>query len=326
VETIKMENTKWSQYKSNMNGGPYATIFDIKRFAINDGPGIRTTDFFKGCPLRCWWCHNPESQSPQVEIMLRPAYCVACLACLEICPHGAIQFVRSANGAVGEILTTRQECRACGACPQVCYSQARQLSGQSFSLAGLMDIIERDVPFFDRSNGGVTFSGGEPLFQAVFLLEILRACRQRGIHTVVDTSGYAPWTAIAPILPFVDLFLYDLKHYDDARHRQTTGVSNCQILENLNRLSEHGNRLIVRIPFVPGINDDRQNLQASAEFLAGLPNLKRVELMAYHHTGLDKYASLGKPYHLEDTSPPSAEQINAAAEIFTSQGLRVKII
>ncbi len=294
-------------------------IFDIKRYAIHDGPGIRTTVFFKGCPLRCWWCHNPESQSPRPEIMLRANRCILCGACQADCPQGAIQLDRA--GAT----TDRTLCDLCAICVDACYSGARELSGREMTVHQVLAEIERDIPFYDQSGGGVTFSGGEPLLQPAFLSALLHACRQRGIHTVLDTSGYTSWDTLERIRDNVDLFLYDLKLLDPVRHVKYTGVSNHLILSNLRALSGHGHRLLVRMPIIPGINDAEADLRAAGDFLACLPHLEGVELLGYHHTGLAKYETLGRSYLLPETPPPGAELLGRLAGILQDLGLPVHV-
>lgn len=293
------------------------TLFDIRRYAIHDGPGIRTTVFFKGCPLRCAWCHNPESQSPRVELMLRPNRCIACGACAAACPNAAITRVD------GRWVTDRARCTLCGRCAEACYADARQIVGRGYSFAETMAMIERDRDFYVQSGGGVTFSGGEPLAQPEFLLELLRACKAAGLHTALDTCGAAPWEQFERLLPCVDLFLYDLKLMDAARHRQYTGVSNQQILSNLQRLAATGKPLWLRMPFVPGVNDDEDNLAAAAAFVAALPGRPPLHLLPYHNSAGAKYAGLDLPYRLPDVASPSQAQLQAAAQHFLSAGLTV---
>jgi pyruvate formate lyase activating enzyme len=293
------------------------TIFDIKKYAIHDGPGIRTTVFFQGCPLSCWWCHNPEGQSRLPVLLYRANRCVLCGICAEICPQNGI--------SINEVATTDQtQCDVCGECAEVCFYGAREISGREMSVAEVLAKIERDVPFYDQSGGGVTFSGGEPLMQSEFLAALLQECKAREIHTVVDTSGYAAWEALDSIRRDVDLFLYDLKLMDQVRHKQYTGVSNELILNNLERLAESGKQIFVRIPLIPGINDDAENLQESAAFIAGLPSIIGVELMGYHDIAAAKYEALGMAYPLPDTVPPSEEAMQKAARYFEDRGLSVK--
>jgi len=294
------------------------TVFDIKKYAIHDGPGIRTTVFFQGCPLSCWWCHNPESQTRQPVLMYRANRCVLCATCVETCPQSVI--------SINEIaITDRTKCDVCGECAEACYHGAREVSGKDMTLREVLAEIERDVPFYDQSGGGVTFSGGEPLNQRKFLAELLRECKKREIQTVVDTSGYAAWEVINGIRDDVDLFLYDLKLMDDDRHKKFTGVSNELILNNLQRLAESGERIEIRIPLIPGVNDDAENLEQSAAFIAELSNITGVELMGYHDIAEAKYEALGMVYPLPDTVPPTAEALQEAASYFENQGLNVKI-
>jgi pyruvate formate lyase activating enzyme len=294
------------------------TIFDIKKYAIHDGPGIRTTIFFQGCPLNCWWCHNPESQSSRSVLMYRANRCSLCQTCIEVCPQNGISLK-------GTTITDRSKCDLCGECAAACYYGAREISGKSMTIAEVMAAIQRDVPFYDQSGGGVTFSGGEPLLQRRFLAEVLRECNAQDIHTVVDTSGFASWEVFESIRQDVNLFLYDLKILDDQRHQQYTGVSNLLILNNLQRLAESGAQIFVRIPLIPGINDDEENLKESAALIAGLPNIRAVELMAYHDIAEAKYESLGMDYQLPHTSPPTEADMQKAAKYFEDQGLGVKL-
>jgi pyruvate formate lyase activating enzyme len=305
------------------------TIFDIKKYAIHDGPGIRTTVFFQGCPLSCWWCHNPESQSRRPVLLYRANRCVLCGTCIETCPQNGIEIHPHPNASPNErnsfAITDRAKCDVCGECAEICYHGAREVSGREMTITEVLAEIERDVPFYDQSGGGVTFSGGEPLLQRRFLAELLQACKMREIHTVVDTSGYTTWDAIESIRGYVNLFLYDLKLMDDERHKKYTGVSNQLILSNLQRLAESSQQITIRIPLIPDINDDAENLERSAAFIAGLNSVIEIELMGYHDIAAAKYEALGKVYPLPDTKPPSAEAMQDAARFFEEQGLSVKI-
>jgi pyruvate formate lyase activating enzyme len=302
-----------------MTHTPTGLVFDIRKFSIHDGPGIRTTVFFKGCPLNCEWCHNPESQSPKVELILRPSRCIRCGACEAICAQGAIAMVDEG------VSTDREKCTLCGECIETCYAEAREIVGREMTVDQVMEEVERDDAFYEESGGGVTFSGGEPLLQRGFLLELLRACKGRGIRTALDTCGFATWDVIESVSPFVDLFLYDLKLIDDSRHRQFTGVSNALILQNLQMLSEHGHAIHLRVPVIPGINDDDENVRQTGAWAAALPHLERVDLLPYHHAGADKYARLDKSYALIDTRAPADARMSEIAQVFESFGLRVKI-
>ncbi len=292
-------------------------VFDIKNYAINDGPGIRTTIFLKGCPLRCWWCHNPESQMPHPQILFRENRCTRCGDCLPVCPQDAL----SLNGTLA---LNRARCDDCGDCAETCVYNALEISGREMSVAEVMAKIERDIPFYDQSGGGVTISGGEPLLQREFLLALLQACKAWELHTIVDTCGHVPWAALESILPYTDFFFYDLKLMDSAKHKRYTGVPNETILENLRRLAEAGAEVLVRMPVIPGINDDEENLRATAEFLAALPRRYDVELLGYHDIAKAKYEALGWTYRLPDTRPPSEETLQRCASYFRAAGLRVE--
>jgi pyruvate formate lyase activating enzyme len=301
-------------YTEHMTSG---SIFDIKRYAINDGPGIRTAIFFKGCPLECWWCHNPEGQSSKPQLMFRSNRCNASKACLEVCPKNAIHWE-------GGSITDWDTCDDCGKCAEICYAGAREIVGRIVSVNQLIEEIEKDISFYDQSGGGVTFTGGEPLFQREFLYETLIACKNLGIHTTVDTCGYSSWDGFEIISPYVDLFLYDLKLMDESRHLQYTAVSNRIILDNLQKLSREKAHIIVRIPIIPGVNDDSRNIKLSAEFLSHLPHLDEVELMPYHEIGLDKYTALGKGYKLKEIRSTTSQQIQDIERILAQYQLPVK--
>ena len=294
-------------------------IFDIRKYSIHDGPGIRTAVFFKGCPLRCWWCHNPESQSAAVEIIFRESRCIACQACLAACEQGALAW--NGNGPV----TDPEKCRLCGACADGCYAEARQQVGREMTVEQVLAEIERDIAFYDESGGGVTFSGGEPLLQRDFLSALLHACRAKEIHTALDTSGFAAWETMERIRGDVDLFLYDLKLIDDALHRQTTGVSNALILENLQALSQRRHAIRLRVPVIPGINADDEAVRQIGAFAAALPHLNGVDLLPYHAIGIDKYARFNRAYKLPETRSPSDERMAEIEHILTGFGLTVKI-
>lgn len=294
-------------------------VFDIEKFSIHDGPGIRTTVFFKGCPLRCWWCHNPEGLAPERELVFWANRCIRCEACLAVCTHGAI----SRDGDV--MVTDREKCTLCGDCVAVCYAEAREIAGREMTVTQVMAEIRRDIPFYDEAGGGVTFSGGEPLLQADFLLALLRACKEEGIHTAVDTCGFAPWEKLDRIRGYVDLFLYDLKLMNEARHRQFTGVSNKAILSNLQRLSRRGHNIRLRVPLIPGINDDAENIRQIGSFAAALPHLIGVNVLPYHRTALEKYRRLNMVYALPETRPPSDEGVARITHILEEFGLQVNI-
>ncbi|MBM3296467.1 MAG: glycyl-radical enzyme activating protein [Candidatus Aminicenantes bacterium] len=295
-------------------------VFDIKRYALHDGPGIRTTVFFKGCPLRCVWCHNPEGQSPFPELLVRPARCLeACHLCLETCPETAALKVQNV------VRVDRRRCRVCGSCADSCPSEALALVGRRLSVEEAAEEIFRDEPFFRQSGGGVTFSGGEPLMQAEFLAELLRACRSRGVHTAVDTSGHVPWMSLESIREDVGLFLYDLKMMDDRRHRELTGVTNAVILENLVRLVRSGSRVVVRLPLLKGVNDGPDHVEAAAQRLSRLGGIERVDLLSYHALGRDKYGRLSRPEWAADFFPPTPGDLERIKKRIQAFGLEVRL-
>jgi pyruvate formate lyase activating enzyme len=284
-------------------------VFDIRRYSIHDGPGIRTAVFLKGCPLSCWWCHNPESQSPAPEMIVRENRCVRCGACVEACPEDAISW----DG--GGPVTDWDRCERCGICAGACYAGAREQIGREMTVADVLAEIERDVAFYDESGGGVTLSGGEPLAQREFTLALLQACKAREIHTALDTCGFASWSVLDGVRPYVDLFLYDLKLMDDSRHREVVGVPVGPILANLRALSERGHAIRIRVPVIPGINDDDESIRQIAAFAASLPGLEGIDLLPYHSTAADKYARMNKPYKLSGARPLSQERMTEIAGI-----------
>ena len=297
--------------------GPTALIFDLMRFATHDGPGIRTTVFFKGCPLACAWCHNPESHGFRPDVLYFEDRCRRCGDCVGACPHGAIEQVD------GIPRTARDRCRRCGACAESCQAEARRLAGRRVGLGELVAEIERDSIFFDESGGGVTLSGGEPLSQPRFVKALLRACRDRGVRTALETCGFAPAGTFLETALEADLVLFDLKLMDAARHKRYTGVSNTRILANLEALAARGRAVTVRIPVVPGINDGGEEIRRFTEYLAGLN--RPVELLPYHRIGADKYSRLGLTYGLQDTPQPTLEDMERFAGPLAQAGLQVRI-
>lgn len=284
-------------------------IFNIQRFSTHDGPGIRTTVFFKGCNLHCKWCHNPESISLKPQIELCTDLCIGCGECFKACPNHMM-------AETGEHIVDRAKCEACGKCTDACYSGAVKLVGEDITVEKLMREILTDKPYFDASKGGgVTFSGGECMIQPEFLAELVAACKKEGIHTAVDTAGNVPWSFFESV--DADMYLYDMKAVDPELHKALTGVDNKLILENLARLSDAGKRIWVRIPYVPGCNDGE--IEAMAEALRDI-KAERVELLAYHRLGEGKYDSLGleRGEHIET---PSDEVLDTALEILKSRGI-----
>jgi pyruvate formate lyase activating enzyme len=295
------------------------TIFNVMRFSTHDGPGIRTTVFLKGCPLSCWWCHNPENWQQVPKEVYLPERCSGCGVCIENCPAHALS-----RGAQG-IAVDPGLCRHCGRCIAVCPMEARESTGWNVGVPDLMQSLERDVPFFDQSGGGVTFSGGEPLCQPDFLLAMLEACARSEIRRAVDTSGCVEAGVLLKAARLTDLFLYDLKALDPQKHRANTGVDNTKILSNLRLLSAAGADIIIRIPLIPGVNDDENDIAAAGEFIAGLPQRHAVHLLPYHRAANGKYRKLGLRYLGENVVPPPGEQVAHVARQLSHFGFKVEI-
>lgn len=293
------------------------TIFDIKRFAIHDGPGIRTTVFFKGCPLKCWACHNPEGQAVERELIFRQNRCNGCRDCLEVCEQDALSID-------GETLRIRRDrCIVCGTCATTCLAEALEVVGKEVTAAEVMETVERDVVLYDESGGGVTFSGGEPMEQPEFLEALLDACEERRIHSTLDTCGHVDPDTLRRLSERVGLFLYDLKMMDGSRHEAFAGVSNDLILENLRWLSQEGRPIQVRCPLIPGVNDDEENARRMGKFLSSLKRPLPVEILPYHRAGMAKYNGLDRSYPLPDTRPPLETKIAGIARILSGFGIPV---
>lgn len=296
------------------------TLFDIKRYAVHDGPGIRTTLFFKGCPLHCWWCHNPEGIAPEQELFLKPNRCLDdCRQCLSACPEQAL----SKPG--GRIQVDKKKCRISGVCAETCPTGALELVGKTWTVEQVIQEILKDRIFYERSGGGVTFSGGEPLQQPEFLGALLKKCKEQGLHTVVDTSGQAPYEHLESIMDQVDIFFYDLKILDAEKHRKMTGASNELILENLRRLSQAGSRIQIRIPLVPGVNEDIPHIRKVAAFLSSLSGIQDISLLPYHAMGSQKYKNLEVPYLKPEASSPSAPVVAEIRSELEAKGFKVRI-
>lgn len=272
-----------------------ATVFNIQKFSLHDGPGIRTTIFFKGCPLSCIWCHNPESLSPEPETLFNENTCLQCGQCGTDSPKTHRQVL------------TRQQIEDCP-------TESLTIAGTVWELKELLVEIEKDRVFYEQSGGGVTFSGGEPLMQLDALIELLEACKIKGRHTALDTCGYSSWTAIEKIAPLVDLFLYDLKMISDKDHKQFTGVSNASILQNLKNLSARGARIWLRLPIIPTINDSEDAIHAIGSLLKSL-SIEAVHLLPYHNYATGKYQRLGKAYTLDHLITPPKETMQTLKNI-----------
>lgn len=291
-------------------------LFNIQRFSTHDGNGIRTTVFFKGCPLGCLWCHNPESQSEKKQVLHNAERCVLCGKCVSNCPKGAISLWE------GVLTTDEERCIGCGICADECFNCAREIAGQEYTTAQVLDVIKRDKTFYAESGGGVTFSGGECLMYPQELTELLKECRQIGIHTAVDTCGFAPWESIEKTLPYTSIYLYDIKCMDPQRHKRLTGADNKLILKNLRLLKENGADIWFRLPLIEGANCDEENILATLA-LAQEIRPSEVSLLAYHNTGSFKYSRLGRS--AEKFSAPTQERLEYIKALFEGKGFEVKI-
>ena len=297
-------------------------IFDIKRYAINDGPGIRITIFMKGCPLSCVWCHNPEGLSSRKEKLYTKKKCIGCQTCVKACPEQALTLTPDG------IVTDRTRCTLCGTCAEVCPALAMEISGTEYSTDALMKEIEKETVFMDRSEGGVTFCGGEPLLHPEPLLELLRRCGEQGIHRAVDTTLFARPEVVREVMDNCELFLVDLKQMDSAKHKHFCGVPNEPILANLRMIAEAGHDFYLRIPLIEGVNADEENITRSAEFLASLPWKHRtVNLLLYHDIGKGKHEKLGTIYNPGHCAfaTPSDETVERCRGIFAGYGIETVI-
>jgi pyruvate formate lyase activating enzyme len=296
--------------------GSTGLVFDVQRYSLHDGPGIRTTVFLKGCPLRCTWCHNPESMNASPELRVFGSRCIGCEACREVCPLG--------EARPGELPDPRT-CLACGSCAGVCPTRAREVIGRTTTVEALLETLAADRLFYDESGGGVTFSGGEPLRQWQFLIRCLEAAKTRGYHVAVDTSGFASERTILRVAEAADLFLFDLKVMDPVRHRRFTGVDLAPILRNLRALDERGATVWIRVPLVPGHNDDTENIEAVGRFVAGLRRTRRVHVLPYHRLASAKYERLGLLNPMVVIQSPAAADIDRAVAILAAHGLDVHV-
>ena len=299
-------------------------VTNIQRFSIHDGPGIRTTVFFKGCNLHCFWCHNPETLRRDPQLQLFPDRCIGCGECFERCPEGAHVMTEEGRAFLREL------CKACGTCVETCYAQALLLVGECKTVDEVVEEVLRDLPFYETSGGGVTLSGGEPLLQLDFAYAILERCREAGLHTAVETAANWPWERLETLLPVTDLVMMDVKLMDSARHKECTGVPNARILENAKRLGTEAPTsgkplaLIVRTPIVPGVNDNPEDVLAIAQFAAQLPNLLYYELLPFHPMASGKYDSLDIDYRAREMKSPPKEQMDALTEVAAQFGIKAQ--
>ena len=296
-------------------------VFNIQRFSIHDGPGIRTTVFLKGCPLHCGWCSNSESLSPYPEIITRDVKCIRCGKCVEACSQQAIAVLENTRTIQWE------KCNYCMECAEVCPSGAIEAMGKTMTVAEVMDTVGRDASFYRRSGGGMTLSGGEPLVQWQFAMGLLQEAKRRGLHTALDTTGHTDWEVLDEILNFTDLVLYDVKHPNSKRHREATGVPNERILDNLRRtVARRGPKVWVRHPVIPRFNDSEEDLEELCKLILTLePSVEKISLLPYHRFGELKYAAMGREYPWKEIPTISDEQIEEFKKLGESYGIDVDV-
>lgn len=302
--------------------GVKGTIFNIQRFSVHDGPGIRTIIFFKGCPISCRWCANPESQSSRRQMMYTRRDCAGCRSCEKVCPNQAIQFTEERGVVIDE-----KKCRVCGTCVEECIPMALKSVGEIVDSDEIVKEVLKDSAFF-RKGGGVTLSGGEALMQSKFAAEILKSLKALCIHTAVETCGYVDYRHIEAVRPYCDLFLYDIKETDTYKHREYTGVGNERIIENLLRLGQTEAKIWIRMPVIVGMNDDEKDISNIVLIAQQIRNLERIELLPYHNLGVSKYEKLGKNYTISrDLNPPTQEYLyrlkEKIEEKFVKKGIQV---
>ena len=309
-------------------------FYDLQGFSVHDGPGIRLTCFMKGCPLRCLWCHSPESQAFPTELNWMEIKCVGiekCGRCIDACPEKIITPGKKKKSLTGDgeitlVTVDRDKCTNCGACAKACTAKALYMCGTDYTVEEIMERVRRDKPFFKTSGGGITISGGECLCQPEFLLSLLKQCKEEEVHTAVDTTGFVPWSIIEPILPYTDLFLYDIKNMDSNLHKQGTGVPNELILENAKKIAAAGGKLVIRVPVMPMYNDSVEMFDKLGKFVVELGDaVDVVQLLPYHTLGTVKWERLGQSGPVVEAVPPSDELIQARKEQLEAMGLNVII-
>ncbi len=297
-------------------------VFDIRSYAIHDGPGLRTTVFLKGCPLHCVWCCNPESQTDSPDLLWLAEHCLNCDLCRSVCPRGALNTPPQGGKSVALEL-----CDHCGACVNQCPGDALNLMGRWLTVEEVLAEVMKDALCFENSGGGLTLSGGEPMAQAAFATDLLRSYKreEKGLHTVMETCGVAEWASFQRLAEDVDLFLYDIKHMDPVEHLRLTGRDNRLILDNASALAQMGREIVIRLPLIPGKNDSEANLIATAEFVRKLPGVNRIDILPYHRLGEPKYRRLGLPYALAGISSLGNECAESAQQLLQRFGLEVRI-
>ena len=293
-------------------------IFDIQKFSVHDGPGVRTIVFLKGCPLSCRWCCNPESQCKEPQVMFISQNCIGCKRCVEACKHGAIDF--NIPNRVDQ-----NKCVKCGKCVEACYAEALNMAGTTKSVEEILIELSKDNIMYRRSGGGITLSGGEVLAQPYFATELLKGCKTKGWHTAIETSGFTSVSVLEGILPWLDLIMMDIKHMDSNKHKEYVGQNNEVILENAKLIAQLGVPLIIRIPILSGFNDDEKNIKATASFVNSLKSVKEIHLLPYHRLGQNKYDYLGREYKMPELRPPLKQDMDYLKKIVESEGLICKI-
>lgn len=307
-------------------------VFNIQRFSLHDGPGIRTTVFLKGCPMHCFWCHNPEGRRPHPELRYSADRCIACGQCVVVCPNGAHEIHEEVH------VYLRERCEATGRCVETCYSRALQLEGEMLTVPQVMNEVLRDKSFYESSGGGVTISGGEPAFNTEFSSALLHECKLHGLNTAIETCGECPWTSLEALLPVADVIMMDIKHMDPEKHRKVTGQSNDRILANARRLALTGKPIIFRTPVVETVNDSEAEIGDLARFIHDLIELRkqngsigsasggiRYELLSFHKLASDKYLSLGLEYQASTIAPPTQARMRELADAARRQGIDVSV-
>lgn len=299
-------------------GNEKGIVFDIQRFSVHDGPGIRTTVFLKGCPLRCPWCHNPESQRSKPELSFERDLCIACGNCVETCENDAQSIVD------GQRSIDRALCEGCGKCVESCYTNALVQKGTTMTVERVLDEVLKDEMLYAKSGGGITLSGGEPTMQPTFALAILEGAQKHGLHTAIETCGFVRWDVLAGILQATDLVIYDIKHLDTVQHKKLVGAGNELILKNLEAIAKQNKDILVRIPLIPGLNDSEENLRASAGLIRKLA-IEEVEIIPYHEFAAAKYALLDSRYGLGELQPYAPDQLDSKRRVLARSGANVKL-
>ncbi len=298
-----------------------ANVFNIERFATEDGPGIRTLVFLKGCALRCKWCANPESQLFEKEIMFNSNACIGCGKCIESCELNAVEYIEDFG-----FITDNKKCNQCMKCVDNCYQNARTLMGKEYTVDELVEEVLKDEEYFKTSNGGVTFSGGEPLFYAEFIEEFSKRMKDRGISVLIETCGHIPLENIKLCVPYVDMIFYDFKHIDSQKHKEFTGAGNEKILYNLCWLNDNfKGELSVRYPYIPGCNDEKEDIEGFLEYVSRLKNIKEVWFLPYHRLGLPKYQGLGRKYEMDDMESLKIKDIEFLKEYQQKYNIVIRI-